>query len=54
MRRRRKSLALIEVVEVGSVFIDGLGAFLGLARNSQTHVRTSDRVASGMELLNAN
>ena len=49
--RLSEGLALIELMEVGRVLIDGLRAFL--ARYVQAQVVARDRVATRVELLNA-
>ena len=46
-------MALIEVMKVGSIFVDRLRAFLVLAWNSKTHVGPAYRVSSRVELLDA-
>ncbi len=46
-------MALVEVMKVGSIFVDGLRAFLVLAWNSKTHVSPADRVSSRVKLLDA-
>ncbi len=48
-----KVMALVEVMEVGSIFVDRLRPFLVLAWNSKAHVGPTDRVTSGVELLDA-
>lgn len=48
-----KVMALVEVMKVGSIFVDRLRAFLVLAWNSKTHVGPAYRVSSRVELLDA-
>jgi len=51
--RRLELLTLVELVEVGSIFVDRLRSLLVLYRDPESHIFAINRIATRVKLLNS-